>query len=469
MASESVKILIEAEDKASAQVASATKAIESNVKAVKETGAKAKGSVEFIGVLAGQLGGTQFQTAAQGVAAITEKVGQFSEVLKVGGAGALAFQGGLTLLVTTLSFNLGKSLGEAIFKVKDTTAEFQRASEEADAYAQSLSRIVASRFGDKMQDLTFIKDPKEQINAAVEVQDAIQAELQTALGSYIAYQDEVDAIRQAEASSLFGISATENERANELQRQANAQVAVIDALRQQQAELSRQYGPRAQQLALLRQQQQEESQLAAKRKAADDSALSSLRNINYQYIELTKGREASRRQQLQDQGVGEADIQRILFAERALDAEKKLDDAKKKAQQDEQNRLQKVADLRQSELSRLEEQKVLLEQGEKAAHVFRLTQQGLDKDTAEAIANAQAAANEAMKARQIQPAQPLAAVESRLLSRGPKQDKMDEVAKNTKLTADQSIKLNEAIGRLQTAVEKDNEAKKDSLAIKVIT
>ena len=172
---------------------------------------------------------------------------------------------------------------------------------------------------------------------------------------------------------------------------------------------------------------------------------------------------------MQDQGIGESDIKRILFAEQALEAQKKLDEAKKKAQQEEENRLQKVADLRKSELSRLEEQRVLLEQGEKAAHVFRLTQQGLDKDTAEAIANAQAASDEAMKARQIQPTQPIAATESRLLSRGPRQDKMDEVAKNTKLTADQSVKLNEAIGRLQTAVEKDNQAKKDSLSVKVIT
>ena len=83
MASESVKILIEAEDKASAQVASATKSIESNVKAVKETGAQAKGSIEFIGVLAGQLGGDKFASAAQGVAGITEKVGQSLRALSL--------------------------------------------------------------------------------------------------------------------------------------------------------------------------------------------------------------------------------------------------------------------------------------------------------------------------------------------------------------------------------------------------
>ena len=48
MASESIKILIEAEDKASMQVASASKNIEQSVKGVKETGQKAKASVEFM-------------------------------------------------------------------------------------------------------------------------------------------------------------------------------------------------------------------------------------------------------------------------------------------------------------------------------------------------------------------------------------------------------------------------------------
>jgi hypothetical protein len=81
MAGDAIKIVIEAEDKASAQAINASRNIENAVKGVKETGQKAKASTEFIGVLAGQLGGSQFQAAASGVAAITEKVGQFSEVM----------------------------------------------------------------------------------------------------------------------------------------------------------------------------------------------------------------------------------------------------------------------------------------------------------------------------------------------------------------------------------------------------
>jgi hypothetical protein len=115
--SESVKILIEAEDKASGQAAAAGKNIEAAVGKIRDVGGKAKASTEFIGVLAGQLGGAEFASAAAGVAGITEKVGQFSEVMKTGGTGALAFKAGIGALVGIMSFQLGKSIGEMIFGV----------------------------------------------------------------------------------------------------------------------------------------------------------------------------------------------------------------------------------------------------------------------------------------------------------------------------------------------------------------
>jgi len=92
-------------------------------------------------VLAGQLGGSQFQAAAQGIAGITEKVGQFSEVMKAGGMGAKAFQAGITLLVTTLAFNLGKSLGEAIFGVQELKDEFAEAQAEMDGFIGKIPRF----------------------------------------------------------------------------------------------------------------------------------------------------------------------------------------------------------------------------------------------------------------------------------------------------------------------------------------
>ncbi|MFO0201872.1 MAG: hypothetical protein ACK528_01950, partial [Alphaproteobacteria bacterium] len=268
---------------------------------------------------------------------------------------------------------------------------------------------------------------------------------------------------------MGALSEADQDRANQLILTANNQRTLVGELDNELAQLSKMYGPRAKMIEQIKQQQQAEEEAAAKKKAIDDSALSSLRSINYQYLELTKGQEAARREQMKDQGMSDIQIDRILFAERALGVEKQLADQKRKAEEAEQSRLQKVADLRESELERLEEQKILLEQGERAAHVFRLTQQGLDRDTAEAIANAQAASEQAAKSKQIQTAQPVAAVESRLLSRGPQQDKMSDIAKSSKATAEQTAAINVGISKLATEVAKDraDRAKQEQLEITI--
>lgn len=472
MASESVKILIEAEDKASAQVANASKNIEQAVKGVKETGQRAKGSIEFVGVMAGQLGGGQLQTAAQGVAAITEKVGQFSEVMKAGSTAAGFFQAGIMALVGAMSFNLGQSIGEAIFGVRDLTKELEDLTAQYQQQAEVMKQTASIKFGEQMEDLTLIKDPKKQQSEAAALFKAIEQQRDNAIKSAAAYDTQAQKILDTEnkyLGKMGALSEADQDRANQLILTANNQRTLVGELDNELAQLSKMYGPRAKMIEQIKQQQKAEDEAAQKKKAIDDSALSSLRSINYQYIELTKGQEAARREQMKDQGMTDIQIERILFAERALGVEKKLADQKRKAEEAEQSRLQKVADLRESELERLQEQKILLEQGEKAAHIFRLTQQGLDRDTAEAIANAQAASEQAAKSKQIQTAQPVAAVESRLLSRGPQQDKMTDIAKSSKVTAEQAAAINQGITKLASEVAKDraDRAKREQLEITI--
>ncbi|MFO0201501.1 MAG: hypothetical protein ACK528_00045, partial [Alphaproteobacteria bacterium] len=200
MASESVKILIEAEDKASAQVANASKNIEQAVKGVKETGARAKGSIEFVGVMAGQLGGGQLQTAAQGVAAITEKVGQFSEVMKTGGKGAAFFQAGIVALVGVMAFQLGKTISEAIFGVRDLAKEFEDMTAESDQQAEAMKQIASIKFGEQLEDVQLIKDPKKQQAEAVALFKAIEEQRNNAIKSASVYDAQAEKIRTKEAN-----------------------------------------------------------------------------------------------------------------------------------------------------------------------------------------------------------------------------------------------------------------------------
>jgi hypothetical protein len=453
MASESIKILIEAEDKASMQVASASKNIEQSVKGVKETGQKAKASVEFFGVLAGQLGGSQLQSAAGGVAAITEKMGQFSEMMKVGGAGAMAFQAGLTLLVTTMSFKLGQSIGEMIFGVRDSEKAFSEAKAEADAYAAALVAAGNQKFSEQLEDIQLIRDPEAKQQAAVDLFRSIEKGINNSIESMNFYQAQVDEMDASMIPDPFG---DQTEIRNQLQQQANAQADIHASLQEQLQTVSKQFGARAQLVQAIKAQQAAEDAAAAKAAQGFNAGMATLKQLGFQYDELTKGRDAARAAQLRDQGIGDASIKAILMMDGMIAKEKELQATKEKARQTEENRLTQVENLAKSELQRLEEQKVALEQGQQAAHAFRLTQQGMDKESAEAIAAAQAAMDASTKAgdKKVQPAAALQATESRLMIRGPKEDSQKKIEQNTQVTAEQSKLLNTAIGKLKDAVEK---------------
>lgn len=453
MASESIKILIEAEDKASMQVASASKNIEQSVRGVKETGQKAKASVEFFGVLAGQLGGSQLQSAAGGVAAITEKMGQFSEMMKVGGAGAMAFQAGLTLLVTTMSFKLGQSIGEMIFGVRDSEKAFSEAKAEADAYAAALVAAGNQKFSEQLEDIQLIRDPEAKQQAAVDLFRSIEKGINNSIESMNFYQAQVDEMDASMIPDPFG---DQTEVRNQLQQQANAQADIHASLQEQLQTVSKQFGARAQLVQTIKNQQAAEDAAAAKAAQSFNAGMSTLKQLGFQYDELTKGRDAARAAQLRDQGIGDADIKAILMMDGMIAKEKELQAVKDKARQAEESRLSQVENLAKSELQRLEEQKVALEQGQQAAHAFRLIQQGMDKESAEAIAAAQAAMDASTKAaeQKVQPAAALQATESRLMIRGPKEDSQKKIEQNTQVTAEQSKLMNAAIDKLKDAVEK---------------
>jgi hypothetical protein len=317
MAGDAIKIVIEAEDKASAQAINASRNIENAVKGVKETGQKAKASTEFIGVLAGQLGGSQLQQAAGGVAAITEKVGQFSEVMKAGGVGAMAFQAGVTLLVTTLSFNLGKAIGESIFGVQELKDEFGEARAQIEGFTQSMISAADKGFKEKLEDLSLIKDPARQQNEAVAAFDEIQGAINKAYDNFHYRQQEIERLRGE--TDILG----NNDEAIAMLELENEQYnATIASLEKQKWALSDVYGERANGIKAIKAQQKAEDEAAAKAKQTQASIESQLKKNNYAYLELTKGVEAARMAQLADEGIDETNAKRIVFAERATRLEK---------------------------------------------------------------------------------------------------------------------------------------------------
>lgn len=442
MASESVQILIEAEDKASAKIASATQAIDQNIKSVKDTGAKAKASTEFLGVLAGQLGGTELASYAGQLAGVTEKVGQFAEMQKVGGAGALLFKAGLVSLVATLAVNIGQSLGNIIFQTDKWNKKLEEARQQIRELAQATAGVQNLRFSQDMEEIELIRDPDEQQQVAHEYFTNVSNDLKTVEVSLARNISELDKMKKAwnitgEAKANIKIKQDEID----LEREKVAQ--LVD----QQNQLSNVYGKRALAIKAFK----EETAAIEKKKQLDADSLSQIKALRNQYDELTMGVLEAKKAQLLSEGRSEQDAQIIVNMQKMVDLEKEKADAKKKADEEEKARIQKIDDLRKSELERLQEQKIAIEQGEQAAHAFRLQQQGLDKGTAEAIAAAQAAMDKAREKKDVKPIEQTsnAAFESRLLSRGPREDDQKKIVENTKMTVEQLSKVEEAIKKLE--------------------
>jgi len=435
MAGDAIKIVIEAEDKASAQAINTSKNIENAVKGVKETGQKAKASTEFIGVLAGQLGGSQLQQAAGGVAAITEKVGQFSEVMKAGGAGAMAFQAGITLLVTTLSFNLGKAIGESIFGVQELKDEFGEARTQVEAFTFRMNEASNKGFKEKLEDLSLIKDPAKQQNAAVAAFEEIQDSINKAYDSFHYRQREIEKLTMEN-----GLMGNNDEAINGLILENNQYVETINNLEKQKVALADVYGERANGIKAIKTQQKADEEAANKAEQTQASIESQLKKNHYAYLELTEGVEAARMAQLADEGIDETNAKRIAFAEQATRLEKERAEAKEKEDDQEAQRIQRIADLQDSELRKIKEQKVLLEEGEEAASRFRLEQQGLGKEAAARIASEQAALDRQKKqgelAKKLAEKPQLMSVEQRLVSRGVNEDTQKDIAANTLKTVE---------------------------------
>jgi hypothetical protein len=251
----------------------------------------------------------------------------------------------------------------------------------------------------------------------------------------------------------MGLSDEQMDIRNQLQQQANLQVDIIDSQRENLSSVSKQFGARARLVQEIKAQQQAEDEAEAKRKQISANSLSQMKALKEQYNELTMGSLEAKKAQLLAEGASAQDAQIIVNLQKMVDLEKEKADAKKKADEEEKARIQKIDDLRKSELERLQEQKIAIEQGEQAAHAFRLQQQGLDQGTAEAIAAAQAAMD-ASKEKEKKDAKAIeqtsnAAFESRLLSRGPREDDQKKIVENTKLTVEQLGKVEEAIKKLE--------------------
>jgi hypothetical protein len=161
--SESVDILIKAEDLATPVIAKSAKAVDgldANLKKIKQSGEQAKKSTEFFKTIANSFGGSEVGKYAQQLGELTEKTSQFAEVQRLGGAGAVAFKLGVVAAVGAVAVSVGSAFGSMIFDTEKWTRKLAEANEEAKRIGVNVVKRQSLIFADDKADVELIKDPQ---------------------------------------------------------------------------------------------------------------------------------------------------------------------------------------------------------------------------------------------------------------------------------------------------------------------
>ena len=459
---ESVKIVIDADDLASAKVAAAAKNVDQNIKAIKSSGEQAKKSTEFFGVIANSLGGTELGAYASQLAGITEKTSQFAEVQKLGGAGALAFKAGLFGLVGVLGFQVGQAIRSAIFETEDWTKKLAEATEKSKELSTAAAGIQMTQFSERLEQIQIFDDPEAQRAGNQQLLDEVKKNLAGVEGQSRASKKAAE-----EWAAAWQITGDRQGFAAQAQQQAKDDEARVKALQAQQVQLEKLLSPQQEENRLLRERLALDKQAeanVAKLKEEIDALNGKVKVLSSEEQVLIRKRDLLKEQkqketasdvfikQLREEVAllkvkkedlaaaeaasktatpGQANVATALLLERdALIQKRELE---KTALAQKEQEAKRIADLKQTELDKLAEEQVLLTQGKEAAHAFALEKQGLSKADAASIA-AQQAQNDQLKAQQTAkaPTQQInQAFEARLLTRGSGGDPQADTAKNT--------------------------------------
>jgi len=346
---ETIDIIIDAEDRATAQVRKTTKDIQQQVGAVKELGGKAKASTELVGTLASTLGGGELGQGAAMLAQITERVSAFSDVAKEGGKAALFFKAGLIGAVGVISFQVGRALGDLVFDTKRWREELEKAKTEFDRLTEFQLQLHQKRFdrelalidlrGDREVELTelLIKKRNELSDVSDKITrdeartaDSLLGFMLDAIEGRAALRDQAerdlkvnkevrDQLRkqvellQDETSVHAKLLQQERERVQEAERLLRVNQQAAETLRRMQAQAQ------ADRKAALAAGEAAAARVKAQQDAIHQATIRTTDQLRLQVTELIHGKDAARRLGFQLQGFLPNDIEALVKAQRVLD------------------------------------------------------------------------------------------------------------------------------------------------------
>ena len=367
MATESVKILISAEDEATAKIRRVTEETKKNVAQIKEVGSQAKASTEFVGTLATAIGGSELGAYAGQLAQITERVSAFSEVSKAGGKAALAFKAGLVAVSGVIGFQVGQAIGDVIWKTEEWANTFDQATSAAERLRAELAKNTIKRLAEDIQELRATGGTDDQVRQLGPSENDIK-EYDRKVAKLRKLDEELGKI----GKGGFGTGVTANYAANQ-KTAADELRSAVELHKIKLAMMDAEIGPHAMRMKAIREKQ------AAEKQAADQQA---------GWMKLRENLETKFRN-MQSQGA----INKFTAQVKAkADAEK----AKQVALDKELATRKAIAGIQQNFADSLKLEVIAMRDGEQAATAMRLQMQGLDENAAKKLA-AQKAALDSLK------------------------------------------------------------------------
>ena len=426
--SESVDILIKAEDLATPVIKESAKAVDgldAGLKRIKESGGQAKKSADFARIIASSLGGSEIGAYIGQIGEAADKTAQFAEVQKLGGAGALAFKAGLMGLVGTISFQVAQGISNIVFQTERWQKELDSAIAKSKEFATEATRLANIRFGENREDIDLIRDP-----------DAKKAKYAELLKST---EDGIRGVEQGLARSRAEVKEWNDGWLNGTAGQKVAEALVAEG------ELSlKNLIAQRDELARLTNERTEANAELKKQNDLQDKSEAYVETLRQQLavLKATNDEKAGVIAGQQTVGGDTAEATRILKEIDAIAAKAEADkiaaDELKRLETDKENNAKRLIALKENELNKLAEEKILLEQGREAANAFALEKQGLAKEDALAIAREREqidqqkdALKEKDKPQKQQSETVNTAFESRLLTRGSADNDAKFTAQNT--------------------------------------
>lgn len=467
---EKITFLIDAEDRATATVRKFKEEIIAEGQAVKELGAKAKSTTDFVNQLAVTFGGSDLGGYAQQIGVLVEKFQQYSSLAKQAGRAGAA---GLFVTATVRAINWAAGLDEA---------------------NQSLERSLelTEKLNQRQQDLTFRRAASDQFSLGLLPDEAklgrvnrLVSAAQTELDGLLVQQklakqsaDEANNSYSAWANTLtLGVFGSFGE-ANKV---AQAQVEQTNSRLETQRDLLMDLQVQARQMK----QAQEQNAKIQKQKSSRAFIDQLSREVDLLDQKNSMTQEQIDKANLLKNTVGKDREDGAFFQKRLRDFKKmeeertaariKSEQAKAKAKANadrirarEEANAKRIADLEKSSLENIKLRVTAMREGEEAAASLRLQMQGLSKGEADQIAALNAAIDKSAAAKnrkeKIDTPQ-LTATDQRLLS-GRGAARRNEQAEQTKKLIQQSEKQQETLDQIASSLEAI--AKKEGVVFGVV-